>query len=72
MVRSGKRRWVVHRKNKNIYGLDLSFFFLFYLATYFSFTDTQLKCDLLGETFQNSLLRNSWSSKAIFTRLTPL
>ena len=24
MVRSGKRRWVVHRKNRNIYGLDLS------------------------------------------------
>ena len=24
MIRSGKRRWVVHGKNRNKYGLDLS------------------------------------------------
>lgn len=72
MVRNGKSRGVVHAKNKTIYGLDLSLFCPFYPATYFSFTDTQLKCDLLWETFQNSLLRNSWSSKAVFPRLTPL
>lgn len=47
MVRSGKTRWVAQGKNKNIYGLDLALFCLFYVATYFSFTDIQLKCDLL-------------------------
>lgn len=47
MVRSGKSRWVAHGKNKNTYGLDLSLFCVFYVATYFTITDTQLKCNFL-------------------------